>query len=379
MPSDVFEPNLGAPESRDEANSRSDDPGISRPADLADPSGTSMSGDELSVILTHGRPDPVLGEFHNSEAAPTTVSPGDHARADAMEALAALALSAADMVRVPIPAALSVSSSEALASLDLGEPSPIPSHGASSSHHPKKPSGRKEVDSENRGIPLSTVLLASYASAVTLGLLWVLWTGRRIRDSVEPESIPAIDARPDPGLRADQAHRLIPPPPIDADHLTTLGQPVKIGLIEATPLGVSFGSVDLERGFTTERKSGGKKALKLRIRLKNTSTDIVLAPLDKAFLRPRPRADPESYIETSEGGPVISLFPLAIESELSIVGQEFRELEPGESFETLIVSTPDADKNLTSEMTWRIRLRTDIKHTDDLGVRFHKEDVQSSK
>ena len=171
---------------------------------------------------------------------------------------------------------------------------------------------------------------------MTLGLVWVLWTGRRVRDFVEQEVIPPADARPDPGLRADRTHRIPPPPPIDADHLTALGLPLRIGVIEATALRVSLGSVDLERAFSREKKTGGKNALKLRIRFKNTSTDVVIAPLDEAYLRPRPRSDPESYIETSEGGPVISLFPLALQSEWSIVGQEFRELQPGESFETLI-------------------------------------------
>ncbi len=379
MSSDVFKANLGASDANVEANSLPHDPGITRPRDPADPFGTSLSGDELSVVLTHGRPDPVLGEFRNSETLPTTVDPGDCARANPIEALAALEFNATDKARAPQSSALSVSSSEAIASLDLGEPAPLPLHAAASSQYAKKPSRRADDDHENRGISLATVLLASYASAITLGLIWVLWTGRRVRDFVEPENIPAMDTRPDPGLRADQSHRLIPPPPIDAQHLTTLGQPVRIGLIEATALGVSLGSVDLERDSTREKKSGGKRALKLRIRLKNTSTDIVLSPLDEAFLRPRPRADPESYIESSEGGPVISLFPLAIESEWSIVGQEFRELHPGQSFDTVIVSTPEADKESTLEMTWRIRLRTDINHTDDLGVRFHKEEIKSSK
>ena len=70
------------------------------------------------------------------------------------------------------------------------------------------------------------------------------------------------------------------------------------------------------------------------------------------------------------------MFALAVESEWSIVGQVFRELKPGEAFETLVVTVPNALSQKTDEMTWRIRLRTDINHTDDLGVRFHADQIK---
>ena len=40
----------------------------------------------------------------------------------------------------------------------------------------------------------------------------------------------------------------------------------------------------------------------------------------------------------TRGGKIIGLFPLAIDSEWSIVGQEFPVLKPGESTETMIAS-----------------------------------------
>ena len=66
----------------------------------------------------------------------------------------------------------------------------------------------------------------------------------------------------------------------------------------------------------------------------------------------------------------------AVESEWSIVGQQFRDLKAGESFETVIVSAPDSLSHKAPEMTWRIRLRTDLNHTDDLGVRFSEADIK---
>jgi hypothetical protein len=116
--------------------------------------------------------------------------------------------------------------------------------------------------------------------------------------------------------------------------------------------------------------------LRLKLRLKNISSDTILAPFDEAFVRDRVGVEPDSFIETQGGGETIAMFPLAVESEWSIVGQEFRELRPGEAFETDVVSQPDAVSRLAPEMLWRIRLRTDINHTDELGVRFRAEDVQ---
>ncbi len=70
------------------------------------------------------------------------------------------------------------------------------------------------------------------------------------------------------------------------------------------------------------------------------------------------------------------MYPLAPASELSIVGQEFRKLKPGESYVTLIVSAPDAVKLTSPEMTWRIRLRTGIDRTDIVGVRFRNSEIR---
>ena len=70
------------------------------------------------------------------------------------------------------------------------------------------------------------------------------------------------------------------------------------------------------------------------------------------------------------------MYPLAIESEWSILGQEFRDLRPGQEFETLLVSAPDSALRADGPMTWRVRLRTGINRTDDLGVRFQPADVK---
>ena len=211
------------------------------------------------------------------------------------------------------------------------------------------------------------ILLASYASAVTIGLIWVLW-GNRVRGTAEADPAPPADTRPDPGRHALKSRTIVPPTPIAPDRLTVLGRPVRMGALEATPLEVVSGKVNLKRRFRTrEGRSGGTNALKLKVRLQNVSTDKVFAPLDEAFLRERESGDVDSFVMLG-GGRRIELFPLAVESEWSIVGQDFRELGPGESMEALIVTAPDVSGLKEEEMTWRVRLRTGINETDVLGV-----------
>ncbi|MBV8231765.1 MAG: hypothetical protein JO329_17415, partial [Planctomycetaceae bacterium] len=150
---------------------------------------------------------------------------------------------------------------------------------------------------------------------------------------------------------------------------------LRMGLLEATPLGISLGNVRLQRTFdSVQDRDGGDNALRLKIRLENVSTDAIFFPLDEAFLRENERRQLDSSIETSDGLQ-IEMFPLAVASEWSIVGQEFRELKPGQSYETEVVSAPDVQGHVTPEMTWRLRLRTGINQTDTMGVRFREDQI----
>jgi dethiobiotin synthetase len=425
MASDVIEPPPGAsqPErsepgpvdpSKGEPEIPSGElPSLTVPAPVAGGS----SCDELSLSLAQPRPDPMLGALDQSQAAgpeaprqsgrpsdpagasapgslasgtppggaaqgqgPTRGAAGGGSPAGSYDPITGAILSAdAGGKSSPFP------SNDVLSSLGIGEDlltvsGDQPARDATPAGGRGAPGTHEEDEDAPRGLSWTTVLLASYASAVTIGLVWVLWTGRRVKDSPEQEAPVAVEARPDPGVRADRSRRLVAPPPIAAEHLTTLGKPVRMGVIEITPVEVTSGPVVLERTLAGHQiKTGGRKALKLRLRIRNVSSDTRLAPLDEAFLREGDRAEPDSFIETSKGGPPIAMYPLAVHSEWSIDGQEFRELNPGEELDTQVISEPNATGRTAPEMTWRVRLRTDINHTDDLGVRFRDSDVRPER
>ena len=228
-----------------------------------------------------------------------------------------------------------------------------------------------DYEDEPRGASLGFVLLLKdYASAVTIGLAYVLWTGKTIWHK-EDDFLPPVDERVDPGQRAKFSRRLAPPPPIAKDHMTTLGKPLKIGGIEITPVAVTSGPIVLKHMIGgNETKTEGTDALKLQIKVRNVSKDLVFTcPLDESFLREREAGVTDSYIELPEGAN-IEMFPLAVTSEWAIVGQDIKELKPGETHVTQIVSSKDALGRKAPEMTWRVRLRTGIDSTQYLGVRF---------
>jgi hypothetical protein len=271
-----------------------------------------------------------------------------------------------------------------LGAIDLSAP---PASSAASKAVPERAEEEDDEEFEDddhapRGPSLAMVLLASYASAAKIGLIWVvsiLWKERAAEKSDAADDIPVVEAKPDPGRRAANSRPYVPPAPLAAEKITTLGQPIRLGGIEATAVAVSSGSVRLKRSFTKdEERNGGEGALKLRLRLRNVSKDSVFAPLDEAFVREREAGVFDSFIELGEGE-VIDMFPLSVYSEWSIDGQEFKELKPGETLNTEVVSAAGAVERKSSEMIWRIRLRTGIDKTDTLGVRFKDSEIRTGR
>jgi hypothetical protein len=224
-----------------------------------------------------------------------------------------------------------------------------------------------EDDAARPSWPL--VLLGSYASAVTMALAWLLWTGYG-RANPLPETLPAA-TRLDPSARMAGLTRL------GEDRLTTLGKSLTVGSLEFTPLEITAGPVRLERVRPDGRRvasDGGTDALVLRARFKNVSKDETFAPLDPGFIR-QPDAGYSDTVIESSGGP-IEAYPLAVASERAVVGQSFAEIRPGASVETILVSEGDAKAKLSGAMTWRVKLRVSPDQSAIVGVTFGPEDVR---
>ncbi|HEY2155940.1 MAG TPA: hypothetical protein VGH33_09945 [Isosphaeraceae bacterium] len=212
------------------------------------------------------------------------------------------------------------------------------------------------------------VVLASYASAVTLALIWWVVVPRlRGRSDIDTVSAPTPAAVDTP--RADRSRKVEPVEPIPADRITTLRKPLVVGSLEVTPLAVERTGVKLRRtslSGKSEVKDGGSGARALRLRLRNTSGDSAFAPLERAAVRDGDDGLCGSFVEL-DGGERVYLYPLAVDSEWSIAGQDFPELKPGEAKETRVFTAADFPAT-SSGTTWRLKLRTGLKDSAIVGV-----------
>lgn len=375
---------------------------------------SSSSGDDLNALLRESlespHPDPFLDEFSSGETGTAIPDPGTLPPSDSFDVSSLLPDAAKSRANEPPPhpaapptwppvadaASITIGSSDSFEALPALLPEPEGEGGSfeaisalaidagpprTQAAAPRKRDDEDDDEDDDdlppRGGAWWNLLLLSYSSALTIGLLWVYFSGRKVREVERPDAISAVDTSPDPGHRAGRSRKVIPPPVLTADHITTIGKPMRLGSVEATAVEVVLGAVELERTVMEyETREGGSGALKLKLLLKNVSTDAIFAPLDEAFVRDRD-ADPlDSFIETS-AHQQITMYPLTLTSEWTIAGQEFRQIRPGESFTTLAVSATDVGDRLGDDMTWRLRLRTGIGQTDTLGVRFGKGEVKS--
>lgn len=216
------------------------------------------------------------------------------------------------------------------------------------------------------------LLLISYASAVTLGLIWTLAGGRRA--ALRPEA-PAAEPAGDRGGRARLSGRSVPEPLLAADRLVDFGGSIRVGDLEIIPTDIERGPVVLHRvAGTNKQRDGGPDALRLRLRLKNRSTDAMFAPLDESFVRETATGPPGSSIESGNGDRIYA-YPLAEASEWAIEGQTFPTLRPGESAAIWIVTAANAPPLADGPVIWRLKLRTGIGRVDVVGVRFRATDV----
>jgi hypothetical protein len=223
-------------------------------------------------------------------------------------------------------------------------------------------------------ISWSQILLLSYASSITIALIWMLWTGRWSRSAAPPSATtdqPAIDS----STRLVEPLPALPAVPIPPENRARIGQTIQLGDLEVTPLTVISTPVELVRSIEPNKRRREEECLVLRLKFTNVSKEHTFAPLALNLVRERGLRPHEPYIATSEGSS-IRLFPLAVDSEWAIVGQEFTTLQPGGAVETFVVAEPGSGQNLPPEMTWRVRVRTGVYRTDMLGVPFSKDEVR---
>jgi hypothetical protein len=218
-----------------------------------------------------------------------------------------------------------------------------------------------------RGVPgFLFVLLAGYACAVTIALIWLWWTRGRVHPL---ESLPDL-------VPKTAAYVIEESTPLPPEHTLRLGETRRFGNLEVTPLRVTRGPVMVVSVSDGDEESpnveSGMPVLKLWLRIRNVSDDQTI----RTFVC---RADQKRR----DGDRVLVYYLTREERELALQGQQAdRELGPGETYETFIATSERGIEELNGDLVWRVHFRKGLNPASRRGVTtlievtFHSDAIQ---
>lgn len=238
------------------------------------------------------------------------------------------------------------------------------------------------------------LMLASYASAVTLILIYVLFLRPARTHQLEslPDLKPPVDKSGEIGMKVAPPDASVAP-----GHVLRLGESRRFGNVRVTPLRITRAPLAF-RHFDSVSKSQREPSapvLKLWLKLENVSTNQTFAPLDRLVVYKRGFADSGVIVRTNaflgaeaerlkgRDGALHYLYPLPEESEWIIAGQVLdEELAPGATLETFLPSEENVD--LTGDdLVWRFQFRKGYNPSSRRGVltlvdvRFRADQIES--
>jgi hypothetical protein len=188
--------------------------------------------------------------------------------------------------------------------------------------------------------------------------------------------------------------------PLPADLKVALGNTLQLGALEVQPLRVDARSLKVVSVAKDGTERVGPRdigrALVLRLRVRNTSTDVTLHPMDPAFTRKaNERDEPATGLQVGQQvywGGAIDWPPRPRVGREFELAQEWdaKPLEPGESREYVVFTDSrrqilDAVRHSASPLLWRVQIRRglvayrgkDVPVTAIIGVEFKPEDVRA--
>lgn len=257
----------------------------------------------------------------------------------------------------------------------------------------KNPTTTKAKPASGEGEGRSQLLwlvLISYASAITLALLFLLF-----RDATSKPQPHQLESLPDVApLEEGQFLHYPVDAPLPPGHVLPLGEKQRLGNIEIEPLRVTKEPVEFVHysGNTKKQKPASGEVLKLWLRLTNVSQDQQIAPLDAELLFTRKltsdgRLVANNFVyreeDKDENGPFVYVFDHPLTSDWDLAGQQLGHvLQPGESIEVFIPSDEAGLAQLSGECLWRIQLRKGYSPagygvTTLVDVAFSTDEVKS--
>ncbi len=219
--------------------------------------------------------------------------------------------------------------------------------------------------------------VASYASAVTLVLIYLLYSVFTYRTHVL-ESLPDIEPPMKDGKIGMKTAR--PQDDVPRGHVLRLGESQRFGNVRVTPLKITRGPVTFQHLFGDRSmvRDPSPPVFKLWLRFENVSADQAFAPLTTPLVYKRYSTGLGSYKTNNflaameernkKNGDIYYLFGLSDTSEFAIAGQNLNsQLGPGETLETFLPAE-DSLNEITGEWTWRVFFRKGYNPQSFRGV-----------
>jgi hypothetical protein len=250
------------------------------------------------------------------------------------------------------------------------ESTPKPAPEASADAPPSSPAkssppSRAAESSPFKQQNLVLIILASYASAVTLALLMMLMG--RGGDGAKPhhlESLPDVEPEPVGELSYVPAHWELAP-----GHTLRLGESQRYGNILVEPVRIVKEPVEFVHysGDSSQTRPPSAPVWKLWLRMTNVSDKQEITPLDRHLLlrwvlkSDEFREYSNYYIApqgVSEDAPAVQAYPLSNTSDWDMKSQKLGHvLAPGESYETYIATSEEGLESLSGDLLWRFQFR----------------------
>lgn len=236
------------------------------------------------------------------------------------------------------------------------------------------------------------IAVGSYASCVTLVLLYMLIRGQASNLESLPDLVPPRGENGKVGMVYNPPKNSVAP-----GHVLTLGQTRRFGNVNVTPLKVTRGPVKFEHQFSQPgmTREPTPPLLKLWVKFENVSRNQTFTPLDPYLLFSRRSSalsgpiHANSFVATladqRKGDPISLIYEMSQDSEFRMVGQNLSiDLEPGEKLETFIPAEKDAT-DLSGDMVWRFQFRKGYNPRSKRGVttlidvRFNSSEIKEDR
>ncbi len=217
---------------------------------------------------------------------------------------------------------------------------------------------------QQKMLVLLLLIVGSYASAVTIVMIYLLAVGR----THQLESLPDLKPPMKNGEVVVTGY-ISPVNDLPPGHVLKLGQSQRFGSVKVTPVKVTRGTVKFQpnSGTSVLELTDTEPLLKLWLKFENVSQDQTFSPLDELLVFKRSKdkrsikVSAHNFLAAAENRKqaksIFRVYDLPLDLDFAMTGQKLNtKLPPGETWQTFIPSE-EAAAELKGDLVWRVHIR----------------------